>query len=206
MDRQLALFRQVFPDSSHLSTLEEKERLMAVLCHLEENDCLTFSVGREPNGLPKFVVLEKLEPAKPDSAQYDWQPIMAKFAPELRDKRQIRIAKEVDAFFRDRPEELEHYIRVKERSLQVFSDEKRLEELLNKEDETLLGGRITLVDLKCYRPELLMRREEPLRAYPGKPFLVVENVDTFGSLAQWNERKTVYIAVALAGLYWKPKL
>lgn len=79
---------------------------------------------------------------------------------------------------------------LRERSVELFGHEKRLEELLR----TPLFGpdRLTLAVLRCFAmaPPLVFEAGPP-----GRPCLVVENHHTWWSFAQWNRRLGVYSAV-----------
>ena len=68
----------------------------------------------------------------------------------------------------------------KERSLQIFGDEKRRDQL-RKGGSTLFDGRISLDDLECYPVAPPLPHETPERCVPGQPILVLENYHSFDS-------------------------
>jgi len=85
---------------------------------------------------------------------------------------------------------------IKERSLDIFGDEKRLDELYRGSvlfDE----GRLTLLSLRCFVVP------EPLPWIRGpdstKPLIVLENVATWDSYRRWNEQHSLFGAVVYGG-------
>ena len=86
----------------------------------------------------------------------------------------------------------------KERSLQIFGDEKRLDQL-RKGGLTLFDGRISLDDLECYPVAPPLPYETPQRCVPGQPILVLENYHSFDSFRRWNQEAALYAAVAYGG-------
>ena len=81
---------------------------------------------------------------------------------------------------------------IKERSLQMFGDEKRLDEL--RRGSTLFGeGRLTLETLRCFvATEPLAWQRGPT---PGAPVLVIENAATWHSYCRWNRERVLFSAV-----------
>jgi hypothetical protein len=81
-------------------------------------------------------------------------------------------------------------IPVKERSLQIFGDEKRLDALRTT---ALFKGRLTLESLRCFVVA------EPLGWQRGPdtsgPLLVIENAATWDSYCRWNRERAVFSAV-----------
>jgi len=87
---------------------------------------------------------------------------------------------------RDRP-----IVPIKERSLEIFGDEKRLDALLAT--VPFRDGRVGLAMLRC------RMIQEPLGWRRGldasQPVLVIENLATWDSYARWNERERGFSAV-----------
>ncbi len=82
---------------------------------------------------------------------------------------------------------------IKERSAELFGQEKRLDTL--KDGALFLPGRLTLEALRCFvvAPPLVW---EPLPASTAlRPLLVLENHGTFHSFARWNRAAAAYAAV-----------
>ncbi len=86
---------------------------------------------------------------------------------------------------------------IKERSLEIFGAEKKLDQLRDR--ERLFGGRLTLSDLRCFIAPLPMPYEAPDAPTPGMPLLIIENHDTWSSFCTWNRLSHAYAAVAYGG-------
>lgn len=140
------------------------------------------------------------DPLAPENDAFDptsvlWEPEMA----FLSSKRTgvpaedlLKLNQFLAAGGRDRP-----VVPIKERSLTIFGDEKRLDALrattLFRED------RLRLADLRCESvAEPLAWLRGPART--GQ-FLIVENAATFHSLARWNSRARRFTAVIYGGGY-----
>ena len=82
----------------------------------------------------------------------------------------------------------------KERSLELFNDEKRLDGLSSS---TLFReGRLSLELLRCYPVAPPLVWAPNLEVQPGRPVLVLENLHTYESFRRWNLRAGAYRAVA----------
>jgi len=85
---------------------------------------------------------------------------------------------------------------IKERSLHIFGDEKRLDELY-RGSALFDEGRMTLTALRCFVVP------EPLPWVRGpdstKPLIVLENVATWDSYRRWNEQYALFGAVVYGG-------
>ena len=83
---------------------------------------------------------------------------------------------------------------IKERSLEIFGDEKRLDALVST--SLFRAGRLDWVrDLKCeIIGEPLAWKRGPVEA-AGKPLLVIENAATWHSYCRWNEECKLFSAV-----------
>lgn len=86
----------------------------------------------------------------------------------------------------------------RERSLQIFGDEKRLDEL-RRGDMALFEGRVPLTDLHCYPVAPPLPHETPLKQIPGRPILVLENYHSWDSFRRWNCDAALYAAIAYGG-------
>jgi hypothetical protein len=85
-------------------------------------------------------------------------------------------------------------VALRERSVEIFGDEKRLDSLLGT--QLFAPGRLTLDLLRCYLPSVpIYVVSLPQDGLP-RPLLVVENHTTFDTLRRWNERSRRYSAVA----------
>jgi hypothetical protein len=79
---------------------------------------------------------------------------------------------------------------VKERSLQIFGDEKRLDAL---RAIALFKGRLTLDTLRCFVAAEPLGWQRGPRA--GAPLLVIENAATWDSYCRWNRERALFSAV-----------
>jgi len=85
---------------------------------------------------------------------------------------------------------------IKERSLHIFGDEKRLDELY-RGSALFDEGRLTLTTLRCFVvPEPLPWARGP---DPAHPLIVLENVATWDSYRRWNEQHAQFGAVVYGG-------
>lgn len=179
---------------------EARERLAARLTALaaEERLVLPAPTGsgwdrsaRPP--LPEWVRL----PATPEPAveldllSVPWAPELG-FVPSLG-----RIDRPADLlalqrFFtrggRSRP-----VVPMRERSVQLFGDEKRLERLVHT---PMFGeGRLDLASLRCFAMAPPLVYKDGPQGSRGRPVLVVENHHTWWSFCRWNARVGDYAAV-----------
>ena len=86
----------------------------------------------------------------------------------------------------------------RERSLQIFGDEKRLDDL-RKGGLALFEGRVPLADLHCYPVAPPLPHESPPKRVPGRPILVLENYHSWDSFRRWNRDAALYAAIAYGG-------
>ncbi len=83
---------------------------------------------------------------------------------------------------------------MRERSVQLFGDEKRLDRLVRT---PLFGeGRLTLEVLRCFSMAPPLAFEKGPAGSERRPVLVVENHHTWWSFCRWNAREGEYAAVA----------
>jgi hypothetical protein len=140
--------------------------------------------------LPLWIQLvdEAPEPDLEDYSQVAWVPELGCW-PELRPS-SLDAAKAINSFLLKRRGTLT-LVPIKERSLEIFGDEKRLDVLRN--GDFLFGGRLSLATVGAFAvPFPLAYRNSKV---PGLPILVVENHNTFWSFGEWNETMKRYSAV-----------
>ncbi len=138
-------------------------------------------LAAEPRLASLFGDVTEADPAEAALAGVDWQPELAflanaRVAVAAGDL--LRLNEFLTAGGRERP-----LVPIKERSLQVFGDEKRLDALL----ATVLfrTDRLSLSALRCELVgEPLGWRRGPK---PGGPLLILENAATWHSYCRWNE-------------------
>jgi hypothetical protein len=85
-------------------------------------------------------------------------------------------------------------VALRERSVEIFGDEKRLDALLGT--QLFAPGRLTLDLLRCYLPSVPIYAVWLSQDGLSRPLLVVENHTTFDTLCRWNEKRRRYAAVA----------
>lgn len=183
----------LYPDVQN--SPERGARLLDALRQLEAAGALSLpaagsweKVGVPP--LPQWVLLKR-EPRPAPSKDLNavtWVPELG-FWPHLRPG-QLGALAPINEFLLRRRGSL-MVVPIKERSLEIFGDEKRLDSLCT--GDSLFGGRLQLSTLGCFRvPQPLPYR---LADAPGKPVLVVENHNSFWSFGEWNQQARRYAAV-----------
>jgi len=85
-------------------------------------------------------------------------------------------------------------VALRERSVEIFGDEKRLDSLLGT--QLFAPGRLTLDLLRCYLPSVPIYVVSVAEEGVLRPLLVVENHTTFDTLCRWNNKNRRYSAVA----------
>ncbi|MGI4890090.1 MAG: Wadjet anti-phage system protein JetD domain-containing protein [Janthinobacterium lividum] len=140
--------------------------------------------------LPKWVTLVRVSSSTPtrDFARVPWVPELG-FWPELKPS-QLEAASVINEYLL-RNRNFLSQVPIKERSLEIFGDEKRLDVM--RSSNTLFSGRLSLETLGAFvvPPPLPYRPA----AAPGKPVLVVENHNSYWSFGEWNQVARRYSAV-----------
>jgi hypothetical protein len=126
---------------------------------------------------------------------YHWVPLLSWAAHEKRHETLIALRAINEWLKRASGHSL--MIPIKERSLEIFDDEKRIDSL--RSGETLFAGRLKLQDLGCFVAPLPMPYEAGPPMARGLPMLIVENHDTWHSFCHWNRAAGYYSAVAYGG-------
>ncbi len=145
-------------------------------------------LGNPP--LPNWIQLvsETPEVEHDDPAATAWAPELG-FWTELKSSA-LDAAKAINTFLlRRRGTFLT--VPIKERSLEIFGDEKRLDAM--RSGDTLFGGRLLLSTIGAFQVPLPL----PYRQAdaPGKPVLVLENHNSYWSFGEWNHAAKRYSAV-----------
>jgi hypothetical protein len=86
------------------------------------------------------------------------------------------------------------FVALRERSVEIFGEEKRLDSLLGS--QLFAPGRLTLELLRCYLPSVPIYIVTAPENEISRPLLVVENHTTFDTVCRWNEQQRRYAAVA----------
>lgn len=148
--------------------------------------------------LPRFI---RKVPTKPppgaNRVEDNWLPDLADLAATLRGGR-LKDLQRINEFLKQHPGPLS-LVPYRERSLQIFGDEKALGERLTIKADSLFGGRLPLARLGACNPPHPFPFTQPDPPCPGTPLLVVENHHTFASMVVANDRQRVLAAVAWGG-------
>lgn len=170
-------------------------RLLEALRQLEAVGALSLpaagsweKIGVPP--LPQWVLLKReiKTVTSKDLRGVTWAPELG-FWPDLRSG-QLEAMLPINEFLLRRRGCL-MVVPIKERSLEIYGDEKRLDAMCT--GDGLFGGRLHLNTLGCFRvPQPLPYR---MADAPGKPVLVVENHNSFWSFGEWNQQTRCYSAV-----------
>lgn len=198
----LATLKEMFY-SLHPEAQNSPERgalLLRALRDLSEQGVLSFPasgswerVGQPP--LPNWISLSQTpatEEEREDPGRIAWVPEIG-FWTELQPN-QLAAAKAINAFLLRRRGSLRP-TPIKERSIDIFGDEKRLDAL--RCGDTLFGGRLHLEQIGAFQVILPLLCLDA--GAPGRPLLVVENYNSHWSLGRWNRRTRHYSGVAYGG-------
>ena len=156
--------------------------------------------GWDRSGIPALPRTARLRTvASPGGAPEPcaWLPALA-FAGEERHPVRRRDLQAINVFLLAMRDRSLCPVPTRERSLQVFGDEKRLDQL-RKGGSSLFEGRVSLDDLKCYPVAPPLPYETPEKHEPGRMILVLENYHSFDSFRRWNRKTALYAAVAYGG-------
>jgi hypothetical protein len=147
--------------------------------------------------LPGFVLLAEPAPrlAPAVAPGYSWHPLLG-FAAAERNRLRLEAARCINEWLKSDPD-LSLNVPIKERSLEIFGDEKRLDCLRAGSDR--LFGRLSLSSLGCRVCPIPLPFEAGPASAVGKPLLIVENNDSWVSFSVWNRSTARLSAVAYAG-------
>jgi hypothetical protein len=196
VDAARRAFQQVHPELAADTSARSKLRDLLDRLHLDERvDLPKGSRGWDTSALPALPLWVKLPrelfaPDKIDLRSIPWSPEL-RFLASSRVFVPFTDLDKLQKFFaaggRAKP-----MVPIKERSLEIFGDEKRLDQLFR--GSALFGSaRLTLEALRCFIVN------EPLPWTPGPtqqgPVLVVENAATWHSYCRWNSERKAFSAI-----------
>jgi hypothetical protein len=196
IEHLLEAFRRAFPHRQ--GDTDARSIMSQLLAQLEQSCvlCLPKKTNRraydysERTPLPKRVTrCDRLKPVK--SPAVVWRPELG-FAGELGVSWQEELLA-VQEWLRNGGTSAAH-VALRERSVEIFGDEKRLDSLLGTQLFTM--GRLSLDLLRCYLPAVPIYVVSLPQVVASLPLLVVENHTTFDTLCRWNEQCRHYSAVA----------
>lgn len=198
-------FVSVFPEFQNESNLHE--RIVALLYSLQENRKVSLPKNkklwdkRTRPDTPRWVQLKKEHDDADKGGDQEegppvhWVPELS-FASRAVNPTQIKRLKELNRFIIEaRKGAIDAPI--KERSLEIFDDEKVLDKILS--NGSFYKGQLSLEQLKCYiAPEPIAYElcSANLKSLIGLPILVVENVATYYSFAKYCFDKNLFAAIA----------
>ena len=195
LDLLLHAFQEIHPELA--ATPHARGRLRELLDRLQLSESIDLPKGREHwdlsalPALPRWVKLprETVSEEQADIRSIPWSPELrfltsARLFVPLADLLKLQ---EFFAHGRTGPS-----VPIKERSLTIFGDEKRLDQLMR--GSALFGnGRLTPEVLRCFvAPEPLPWTAGP---NPAGPILVIENAATWHSYCRWNKEQKLFSAI-----------
>jgi hypothetical protein len=134
------------------------------------------------------VIREKAQAAKPNMDQIPWPPELA-FASMLKNRTHLEALRLIQEWLAAGGRKAIQ-VPIKERSAEIFGDEKRLDRLLKT--DLFAPGRLTLETLRCYPvyPNLVWERGSA----QSPSILILENSNTYHSFCAWNAETAEYAA------------
>ena len=147
--------------------------------------------------LPRTARLRDVARVRPAPTAHAWLPVLAFAADERHPVRRADL-QAINTFLLSVRDRSLSSVPTRERSLHIFGNEKRLDDL-RKGEPTLFEGRISLDDLHCYPVAPPLPCETPGSTSAGRPILVLENYHSYDSFRRWNRDAALYAAVAYGG-------
>jgi hypothetical protein len=137
-------------------------------------------------------------PISPDAqriSNYEWSPQLA-FCTNTRLLVPFDDIRRLDDFIRNSANLTRAVVPIKERSLELFADEKRLDQLF-RSSVLFDPGRLTLEVFRCRLvPEPLPWTRG---ARPDGPMLAIENAATWETFRQWDKKHPTFSAIIYGG-------
>ncbi len=192
LDELKRIFYALNPDV--INSPDRGTRLLAALRELEQQGAIRLPAsgnwenrGNPP--LPLFVTLvRETDRDRRDYSLEPWLPVFG-FWPQLSGS-QLEDAKTINNWLLRRRRAFVA-VPIKERSLEIFGDEKRLDSL--RTGASLFGGRMPLAAIGAFHvPSPLPYRQA---MSDSTRLLVVENHNSFWSFSEWNKTARRYRAV-----------
>ena len=147
--------------------------------------------------LPRTASLREVARSRRSPKAHAWLPALA-FAADERHPVRREDLRAINTFLVSARDRSLSPVPTRERSLQIFRNEKRLDDI-RKGEPTLFEGRISLDDLHCYPVAPPLPCETPDTTSAGRPILVLENYHSYDSFRRWNREAALYAAVAYGG-------
>lgn len=190
-------FGKLFPA---VTGLEQRRRLHSLMNSLAEAGTISLPAGRahydrsaEPH-IPRWLQLAITRASSPclpfNVADFPWMPEL-RFAAEIRNLQQLDVLRRVHEFLAAGGAG-RCIVPVKERSVEMFSDEKKLDEL--RSGALFRTGKLSLELLRCFQVSPPLVWERGPSALP-RPVLVIENHSTWHSFVRWNKDNGAWAAI-----------
>ncbi len=190
-------FHSVHPELA--STAAARPKLRELLDLLELDGRIQLPKGKEGwdrSSLPPLPLWVRLAhevvpaPERVDLREIPWAPEL-RFLAGIRPGVPFDCLLKLQEFFANGGRDRE-LVPLKERSLQIFGDEKRLDTLI-RSSSLFAPGRLTLEQLSCVHvAEPLAWERGPT---PHGPVIVIENAATWYSYCRWNRERGYFSAV-----------
>ena len=196
LEHMLAIFRQTFPHRQ--GDADARFVLATLLGELEQSGTIRLPnrTNRraydhsERTPLPKHVIRCD-RPNRVKQPSLVWRPELA-FASEFGSSLQTELLA-IQEWLRNGGTTAP-FVALRERSVEIFGDEKRLDSLLGS--QLFAPGCLTLELLRCYLPSVPIYVVSMPGDGASRSLLVVENHTTFDTLCRWNEKHLRYSAIA----------
>ena len=194
-----AAFLRAHPETMGAPNL--RELLLDALQDLQRSGTVDIPAkGWDDSGipaLPRTALLLDAPSGRRARPAHAWLPMLA-FAADERHPRRREDLQAINAFLLASRGRQMRSVPTRERSLQIFGNEKRLDEI-RKGERTLYQARISLDDLHCHPVAPPLPAEPPGGRAVGRPILVLENYHSYDSFRRWNREVEQYAAVAYGG-------
>ena len=194
-------YLRAHPDALNAPNL--RRLLLDALRRLERDelaDLPTPGRGWDTSGspaLPRTASLRDAARFRRSTTAHAWLPALAFAADERHPVRRADL-QAINTFLLSARDRSLSSVPTRERSLHIFGNEKRLDDL-RKGEPTLFEGRISLDDLHCYAVAPPLPFETPGSPSAERPILVLENYHSYDSFRRWNREAALYAAVAYGG-------
>ena len=194
-------FLRAHPDALNAPNL--RRLLLDALRRLEQDEVADLPApgqGWDTSGspaLPRTARLRRAARARSSRTAHAWLPALAFAADERHPVRRANL-QAINTFLLSARDKSPSPVPTRERSLQIFGNEKRLDDI-RRGEPTLFEGRISLDDLCCYPVAPPLPFETPGSPSAGRPILVLENYHSYDSFRRWNREAALYAAVAYGG-------
>jgi hypothetical protein len=155
-------------------------------------DRLVIPLGAEARWREAFGFVPPSDEEARQIREFPWEPELS-FLRDARLNLSFAELQQINTFLKDRSSE-RAIVPIKERSLQIFGDEKRLDTLFSS---TLFrSGRIELTrNLFCEVIGVPLAWKRGPSAAATQPLIVIENAATWHSYCRWNAERALFSAV-----------